>query len=516
EAREDALAAARAKSEFLANMSHEIRTPMNGVIGFADLLGDTDLSEEQQQFVAAIQRSGDTLLSIINDILDFSKLEAGEMELETHPVRLQSCVEDALDPLATATAEKDVELTYLIDADVPSVLRTDETRLQQVLLNLLSNAVKFTEDGEVALRVEVASAPDGSDQPYEFHFQVRDTGPGIPEEKQDALFESFRQADASTTRTHGGTGLGLSISKQIVEAMGGEIWVESEMGEGSTFHFTIQAEAEATDAETAPEIPAALEGRRVLVAAENDTTRTLLQQLLEQAQMQATLASSRDELLDALGENVSCDLLLLDARLTEDAPSALAHDIRKRQNGSSLPIVLLHSVRQHDDGSVSDYDGHLHKPVKQSRLYDAMTTALGAAAPSEPAPAEETDGALHVLLAEDDTVNQQMTTQLLSKSGHEVDVAATGAEALDALREQPYDTVLMDVQMPEMDGLEATRRIRKEWPSDDQPYIIALTAAVTTEDRRRCYEAGADDFLTKPLDGDALADALPDPSDVAS
>jgi signal transduction histidine kinase/ligand-binding sensor domain-containing protein/CheY-like chemotaxis protein len=514
-AREDALAAAEAKSRFLANMSHEIRTPMNGVIGFAELLEDTPLTPEQKEFVDAIQRSGDTLLSIIDDILDFSKLEAGQTDLEREPVRLQNSVEEALDPLATATAEKDVELTYRIDPDVPPVLRTDETRLHQVLLNLLSNAVKFTEEGEVALRVEVASAPAEPDRPYTLHFRIQDTGPGIPEDQQDALFESFRQADASTTRTHGGTGLGLSIAKQIVEAMNGEIWVESEMGEGSTFHFTIQAEADEDD--SSPALPSVLEGQHVLVAAENPTTRALLRQQVEHGGMEATVASTTSEMLDRLREDRDEDLVLLDARLSDGDGSTPA--ARVREHGDGVPIVLLSSVQRHSDGDGAAYTAQLHKPVKRSPLYETMAKALGASPTADEAnEASERpeQAALRVLLAEDDTVNQQMTTQLLENRGHEVQVAPTGVDAVKALRAQSYDVVLMDVQMPEMDGLEATRRIREERMPDEQPYIIALTAAVTEEDRRRCHEAGADDFLSKPLKSEALADALPSRSDPAA
>jgi len=512
DAREDALAAAKAKSEFLANMSHEIRTPMNGVIGFADLLEDTTLTPEQEEFVDAIQRSGDTLLSIIDDILDFSKLEAGQTELESQPVYLRSSVEEALDPLATATAEKDVELTYLIDPDVPAVIRTDKTRLHQVLLNLLSNAVKFTEEGEISLRVAVASASNGPGGPYELHFQVRDTGPGIPEEQQDGLFDSFRQADSSTTRTHGGTGLGLSISKQIVEAMDGEIWVESEVGEGSIFHFTIRAVAE--DTEETQDVPSGLGGRRVLVGAASPTTRALLRQMVERAGMEAIPASSKSALLDRLRAGPAFDLILLDARLADADGPTLATHLHERAGTSPAPIVLLSSVQQHHNTDDSAHDAQVHKPIKQSHLYAAMAEALGIPSASS----HITDGessspdrnALHVLLAEDDMVNQQMTTQLLEERGHEVQGASTGAEALERFREQSHDVILMDVQMPEMDGLEATRRIRDEWPSDEQPHIIALTAAVTEEDRRRCLEAGADDFLSKPLRSEALADALPD------
>ena len=518
EAREEALAAAKAKSEFLANMSHEIRTPMNGIIGFADLLSETDLTTDQQQFVEAIQSSGETLLSIIDDILNVSKLEAGKTELETKPVRVRTCVERALDPLATSAADKGLEMSYLIEPAVPAVVRIDPTRLHQILLNLLSNAVKFTDEGEVTLRVDVASAPAGAESPYEIHFCVRDTGIGIPEAEQDRLFESFRQVDSSTTREYGGTGLGLSIANHLVEVMGGEMWVESEVGDGSAFHFTIEAEEGALpDEETSLSGPQpALAGTRVLIIDDNPTNRRRLRQETETWGMDATVATSGAEARRCLRENTPFDVVLLNAEMADGEGRGLARTIRDRPGHSTVPIVLLSSVRRHNAPDAPDHTRWLHKPVKQSSLHDALMGLLAehedpAASPSTRTPTADTS-VRRILLVEDDNVNREMTTRLLERMGHEVHTAGDGAAALEILRRRAYDVVLMDIQMPGMDGLEATRRLRSEQVPGGQPYVVALTASVMESDRERCRDAGMDAFVSKPIRQDDLAEVLSAPS----
>jgi len=538
EAREEALAASKVKSEFLANTSHELRTPMNGIIGFAELLSDMNLTPKQQQFVDAIQSSGETLLSIIDDILDFSKLQTATPTLANAPVVLRACVEDAMDPLVTTAAEKGIEMAYFIDSDVPSVIRTDETRLQQVLFNLVSNAVKFTEEGEVTLHVEVASVPDDSSdsdgtdvrdeveqfnedaskESYELHFWVRDTGIGIPEEEQDQLFESFTQVDSSRTREYGGTGLGLAISRRLVEAMGGEMWVDSTVGEGSTFHFTIQTtEGDRTDVSPSLEGPRArLLGKKALVVDDNATNRELLRQQAQEWGMETTAASTGPEALQHLDEE-PYDVAVLDVRMPDMDGFTLAERIRDQADGAELPIVMLSSIHQRDEPVELANTTWLRKPVKQENLYDALNVALHESgtdeAPDTDASEETTADAsdpLQILLAEDDSVNQQMATHLVEQLGHDVQTVSTGVEVLEALTEQSYDVILMDVQMPEMDGLEATRRLRNAQPGDEQPYVVALTASVQDEDRRRCREAGMDDFLGKPVQKEDLAHVLDD------
>ncbi len=513
EAREDALAASKAKSEFLANMSHEIRTPMNGVIGFADLLSGTELTSNQQQFVDAIQSSGSTLLSIIDDILNFSKLEAGQTELKEEPLRVQTCVEDALDPLATTAADKGIELTYLIDSDVPPVIEADETRLHQVLLNLLSNAVKFTDEGEVTLRARVAS-PASSDGQCRLHFSVQDTGMGIPDEKRDRLFESFSQVDASMSREHGGTGLGLSISQRLVEAMGGEIWVESEVGEGSTFHFTLEATADesAEDGDLPAGPSPVLEGLQALIVEANETNRALLRQQTEEWGMEATAFASGAEALRRLDADGPYDMVLVAEHLPETNGQVLAAQIRERSPVTDLPVIVLSTARPSPSSNLSAPTSRLHKPIKRASLHDTLTRLSSSREGTDlTADAEQTTSdpeSCRVLLAEDDAVNRKMTTRLLETMGHTVHTVTDGAEALGAVRERTYDVILMDVQMPEMDGLEATRRLCETLPPGERPHIVALTASVTEEDRKNCLDAGMDAFLSKPIQRDDLADAL--------
>jgi len=505
-AKEAAEKATRAKSEFLANMSHEIRTPMNAIIGMTSLLSDTSMTAQQKEFVDTIRTAGETLLTIINDILDFSKIESGKLDLERSVFVLRDCVEEALDLLGPKASEKDLDLAYIIDEQTPTGIVGDVTRLRQILVNLVANALKFTARGEVFVSVTSRKLTDST---YELQFAVKDTGIGIPSDRMDRLFESFSQLETSTTRHFGGTGLGLAICKRLCEMMNGRIWVESETGCGSTFYFTIQAEAAPAPSRiyeraSSPQ----LSGRRVLIVDDNATNRRILTLQTQLWGMLPRAASSGEEALSWIRDGDPFEVAILDALMPGMDGSTLAREIRKCRGSRSLALIMLTSLGRHSEferGSGVEFEAVLTKPLKPSHLYDALTTifnevfrqpaALDSAIGGHLAPALP----LRILVAEDNAVNQKVAVLLLEKLGYRADVAANGFEVLHALKRQPYDVILMDVHMPEMDGLEASRLICREFPQGRRPRIVAMTASAMEEDRQVCLDSGMDDYIAKPV-----------------
>ncbi len=496
--------AVKTKARFLATMSHEIRTPMNGVIGMTRLLMNTPMSKKQTEFVESINLSGEHLLTVINDVLDFSKLEAGKLDLKRDALDLRACIEDVLNLLTSKALEKNLELAYAVGPSVPLYIEGDMVRLRQVLTNLLGNAIKFTDQGEVTVFVLPRSQIGDV---FELEFQINDTGPGIPHDRLDSIFEQFSRADDNVTHRHEGTGLGLAISRRLVEMMEGRIWAESTLGIGSRFHFTIKTRK--TEGNLKPflhtNIPEVV-GKRILIVENNPANHQAIQNYCVAWGAKTEALCSSSEAIAALASGKHFELGLIESNLPNSSALDLARYIRSRYNKQELPLILIAPPNDtHPKEVVRElFNLYLTKPITRSRLFDSLMTVMGELnlVIQQPKKSNIKLGErlpLSILLVEDNAINQIVASSILDEMAYKVDLAENGLEAIQAITKKFYNVVFMDMQMPEMDGLEATRRIRAQFPADKQPIIIAMTANAMDGDKQECLDAGMNDYISKPI-----------------